>query len=138
MTGRGEHFTSLLVVVVLKQNEKIRVRILLKAKHFFTFIVVVVFVVVVFFLTTTSALNFFFVVGASDDVIDDVTTNFDFGNFARVDVVADVVTEMEDFGPEVEAEVEEAIVGGDLGQGSMDRDGLIQSNSRYMRSVLII
>ena len=98
----------------------------------------VVFVVVVFFLTTTSALNFFFVVGASDDVIDDVTTNFDFGNFARVDVVDDVVTEMEDFGPEVEAEVEEAIVGGDLGQGSMDHDGLIQSYSRYMRSVLII
>ena len=98
----------------------------------------VVFVVVVFFLTTTSALNFFFVVGASDDVIDDVTTNFDFGNFAWVDVVDDVLKEMEDFGPEVEAEVEEAIVGGDLDQGSMDRAGLLQSNSRYMRSVLII
>ena len=99
---------------------------------------VVVFVVVVFFLTTTSARNFFFVVGASDDVIDDVTTNFDFGNFAWVDVVEDVVTEMEDFGPEVEAEVEEAIVGGDLDQGSMDHDGLIQSDSRDIRPVMII
>jgi len=96
VTGRGEHFTSLLVVVV--------------------FIVVVDFVVVVFFLTTTSALNFFFVEGAGDDVTDDVTTNFatDFGNFAWVDVVEDAGTEMEDFKPEVEAEVEEAIVGGDL------------------------
>ena len=98
----------------------------------------VVFVVVVFFLTTTSALNFFFVVGASDDVIDDVTTNFDFGNFAWVDVVEDAETEMDDFGPEVEADVEEAIVGGDLDQGSMDRDDLIQSDSWDMRPVLII
>ena len=98
----------------------------------------VVFVVVVFFFTTTSARNFFFVVGASDDVTDDVTTNLDFGNFAWVDVVEDVETEMEDFGPEVEAEVEEAIVGGDLDQGSMDRDYLTQSDSRDMRPVLII
>ena len=98
----------------------------------------VVFVVVVFFFTTTSARNFFFVVGASDDVTDDVTTNFDFGNFAWVDAVEDVETEMDDFGPEVEAEVEDAIVVGDLDQGSMDRDDLVQSNSRDMQPVLII
>ena len=97
----------------------------------------VVFVVVVFFFTTTSARNFFFVDGASDDVADDVTTNLDFGNFAWVDVVEDVETEMEDFGPEVEAEVEEAIVGGDLDQGSMDCYDLIQSDSRDLRPVLI-
>ena len=98
----------------------------------------VVFVVVVFFFTTTSARNFFFVVGVIDDVTDDVTTNFDFGNFAWVDAVEDVETEMDDFGPEVEAEVEEAIVGGDLDQGSMDCYDLIQSDSRDMRPVLII
>ena len=97
----------------------------------------VVFVVVVFFLTTTSARNFFFVVGASVDT-DDVTTNFDFGNFAWVDAVEDVETEMDDFGPEVEAEVEDAIVGGDLDQGSMDCDDLIQSDSPIVRPVLII
>ena len=98
----------------------------------------VVFVVVVFFFTTTSARNFFFVVGTSDDVTDDVTTNLDFGNFAWVDVVEDVETEMDDFAPEVEAEVEDVIVGGDLDQGSMDCDDLIQSDSPIVRPVLII